>query len=473
MARRSGVQDFLTNFNMAYGLSKKVGQDIELSRIANAKPEEMQGFTTDDTAQLEAAAKSGQYDIGTKTKDDGTFEAYTVTPKADPSQTGTVAMRGVTDFMGNRTAGRITPAQEMSARERAMAGVIMKSDPAQGARMLRDVTQGERDDQRWDRQTQQWATDDADREAKRADDKTLKSAFASQSQDQGFDNYLKNVSPVVLKTLVSQGKLDQAKQFQSFVDSNEGKAYAGAWVNGVRRLSVGDSRGALSVFEKMYNDQLFNDGNTVRMSPVDGKPDHFSVEMFGPKGESLGAKTMPMAELAKQAALHLEPTRAIEFMAQQQGKRDAEEAVLTRQLELEGQRQQGREVAEDRRDQRLSLQLGAQQRALDQRLAASEREAQQRRDTVKPDAWSVSMDATGRTITRTNKTTGAVEIINAKTGKVINRLNSSADAANRPAPAPASAVPAAAIEHLRKNPALAAQFEQKYGKGTAAAVLGN
>lgn len=226
MARRkSGVQDFLTNFNMAYGMARKVGQDFELGKIADAKPEEMQGFTTDDTAQLEAAANSGQYDIGTKTKDDGTFEAYTVTPKADPTQTGTIAMQGVTDFMGNRTAGGMAPAQLQSAKERAMAGVIMKSDPVQGMRMMRDVSQGERDDQRWDRQTKQWGIEDADRAEKDADKAFSKNLegevgtwFKSRlsnpdgtAREATVDDHLA-ASQFKASKLAGAGKMDQAGQ---------------------------------------------------------------------------------------------------------------------------------------------------------------------------------------------------------------------------------------------------------------------
>jgi hypothetical protein len=133
-----------------YYQSKERG---ELADIAKAKPEEAQGFTAEQGADLDAAAKSGQYDIGIRMKDDGkggqTFDSYTITPKSDPTQTGVMAQQGVTDFMGTRTAGSMNPDQVNTARERAMAGVIMKRDPVQGMRMMRDITQAGRDDERY------------------------------------------------------------------------------------------------------------------------------------------------------------------------------------------------------------------------------------------------------------------------------------------------------------------------------------
>jgi hypothetical protein len=160
--RRSSVQDFLTNFNMAYRLGSQIAQNREINRIMKAEPEQMRGFTTDQADQLRAAAESGQYDIGIKTKEDGTFDSYTITPKADPSQTGTMGMRGVTDFLGQRVAGQMTEDQVMGARQRALAGVLMRSDPIQGMRMMREVKTQERDDQRWNRQTKQWEREDRD-----------------------------------------------------------------------------------------------------------------------------------------------------------------------------------------------------------------------------------------------------------------------------------------------------------------------
>ena len=149
----------------------------EFASIATAKPEQLTGYTEQDGADLEAAAASGQYDIGMKANEDGSFGGYTVTPKAGPTQTGAIAMRGVTDFLGNRTAGNLNESQISNARQRAMAGVMMKSDPLTGTRMLRDITRDEREDERfgqekkqwgqqekqWNRQEQEWERADKDR----------------------------------------------------------------------------------------------------------------------------------------------------------------------------------------------------------------------------------------------------------------------------------------------------------------------
>lgn len=134
-------------------------QRLELEKIGNAQPEQSQGFTPDQGDQVRAAAESGQYDVGY----DEASKSYTINPKADPSQTGRIGMQGVTDFNGQRTAGAMSESQVANSRQRAMAGVVMKSDPVQGMRMMRDVTQGERDDQRFG-----WEKDRNERDLRKA-----------------------------------------------------------------------------------------------------------------------------------------------------------------------------------------------------------------------------------------------------------------------------------------------------------------
>ena len=154
------------DFVRGYGLGRQMVQDYEAARdrekmteIAQAKPEESKGFTAEQGDQLRAAAESGQYDIGF----DPARGGYTVTPKAG-GEAGVVAQQGVTDFLGARTAGSMAPRQVDDARTAAMAGVIGRTNPVAAMRMQREITQGQRDDQRFG-----WEQSRAEREQRTAD----------------------------------------------------------------------------------------------------------------------------------------------------------------------------------------------------------------------------------------------------------------------------------------------------------------
>lgn len=145
---RSSVSDFFANFNQAYGTVNNVAKDVELSRVAVAKAEESTGFTAEQGQQLESLAKQGFDNI---TYDD---QAKAYVAKNASGASKSVAMQGVTDFMGNRTAGG-----QDNARMQAMAGVLTKYDPEQGMRMQRELKRDARDDKRWQREDKK-ATDD-------------------------------------------------------------------------------------------------------------------------------------------------------------------------------------------------------------------------------------------------------------------------------------------------------------------------
>lgn len=189
MRRRSSVLDAINAFNSAYDTTTGVLRDIDLAKIAKAKPEELQGFTSDDAQQLNAAADSGQYDIGTKMNDDGSFAGYTVTPKSDPSQMGVIRQQNVTDFLGQRAAGSMTNEQVDNARMMAQAGVLSKYDPERGMRLRREARRDERDDKRFGVEMER-----ADRERKAADEaEALKNAqarwFRNSNQGQAVAAY--------------------------------------------------------------------------------------------------------------------------------------------------------------------------------------------------------------------------------------------------------------------------------------------
>ena len=182
--RRSQVADFLRSFNDSYNLTSKVAQDFDIAKIANAQPVTSQGFTDQQGKELASAAAAGA-DIAY----DDQGKAYVVTPNlADnemgPPQSQRVAMQGVTDFLGTRSAGAMTDGHVNNARQRAMAGVLMKSDPVSGSRMLREVNNAERQDEEYAR-------------AKKEQD-AVRAALAPDpavGAVQDFDGYLKRVAP--------------------------------------------------------------------------------------------------------------------------------------------------------------------------------------------------------------------------------------------------------------------------------------
>lgn len=123
---------------------QQANQRREFEKIAGATPEESTGFTADQGDQLRAAADSGQYDIGY----DEAAKAYTVTPKKG-GETGMIGQQRVTDLLGNRTAGTMTPDQVNTAKLGAVADVLAKTDPVSAMRMRGEITRNQREDQRF------------------------------------------------------------------------------------------------------------------------------------------------------------------------------------------------------------------------------------------------------------------------------------------------------------------------------------
>ena len=138
--------------------AKKQEMEEAIAKVANDTPQQSTGYTAQDGAQLEAMANAKDadgkpyYAVGTDDKGQ-----YTVTPNfANPDGSAaapvTLAQKGVTDFLGKRSEGAMTEDQVLSARQRAMAGVMMKYDPVKGMSMLQDIKRGEREDVRFKRE---------------------------------------------------------------------------------------------------------------------------------------------------------------------------------------------------------------------------------------------------------------------------------------------------------------------------------
>lgn len=150
----SGFLQGQSIFNSVQGMFKKGQQERAIDEIANAKPEESQGFTAQQGQQLEGLAKQGFDNI---TFDDKT-QAYVAKNAAGEAKT--VAMGGVTDFMGERTAGSMSREQQDNTRMLAVADVLGKTDPARGIQMRQQVQQGQHAVKRQGREEKQWAIED-------------------------------------------------------------------------------------------------------------------------------------------------------------------------------------------------------------------------------------------------------------------------------------------------------------------------
>ena len=148
---------FLAGQKFAQGLIetyRDAQQRRELDEISKAQPVSGDFLSDDASAKVQAAAADPTqhigYDVGAK--------AYMATPKLGEDETGPAQPKQIataapmTELLGKRTPGTMTPDQVSGAKFKAMADVISKSDPIQGMRLQREVKQGERDDKRWERE---------------------------------------------------------------------------------------------------------------------------------------------------------------------------------------------------------------------------------------------------------------------------------------------------------------------------------
>lgn len=146
---------FLAGQKFAQGLIdtyRDAQQRRELGEISKAQPVSGDFLSDDASAKVQAAAADPTQQIGYDTG----AKAYMATPKlgedemgpAQPKQIATAAP--MTELLGKRTPGTMTPDQVSNAKFKAMADVVAKGDPIQGMRLQREVKQGERDDKRWE-----------------------------------------------------------------------------------------------------------------------------------------------------------------------------------------------------------------------------------------------------------------------------------------------------------------------------------
>lgn len=219
----SVAEQFLAGQKFAQGLLdtyRSARQSRELEDISKAQPVNADFLSDDASAKVQAAAADPSqqigYDVGAK--------AYMATPKlgenemgpAQPKQIATAAP--MTELLGKRTPGTMTPDQVSNAKFKAMADVIAKSDPIQGMRLQREVKQGERDDKRWEREDATATKAENDKAFAEKLDGQVGEWFKGRLKNPDgterastVDDYLA-ASQYRASQLTSAGKIDQAGQ---------------------------------------------------------------------------------------------------------------------------------------------------------------------------------------------------------------------------------------------------------------------
>jgi hypothetical protein len=154
-----GIGSFFDAFSQGYDTVGRVMQDAALNGVAAARPNVSEGFTAADGDQLAAMANA---------KDENGNPYYTIEPaeggyrvknnfQVDGAQAPDTSMapRRVTDFLGQRYDGEMNESQVANARMRAMSDVVARNDPVAGLRLRQQALQGEREDQRFQREMQE------------------------------------------------------------------------------------------------------------------------------------------------------------------------------------------------------------------------------------------------------------------------------------------------------------------------------
>ncbi|ABM32956.1 hypothetical protein QRO08_09855 [Paracidovorax citrulli] len=198
-------QQIFQNF---HGQFQQAQQQRALDEVASARPVESTGFTADQGQQLESLAKQGFDNI---TFDDGA-KAYVA--KNSAGEARTVAMQGVTDFLGERTAGSMGRDQQDNLRMRAMADAIGRTDPARGLQMSLQAQQGLFAARKQGREEKQWAREDGVERIDAEMGAKLKQALVGpdgQPRQATADDYLANTRERAL-ALAQAGYAKEADQ---------------------------------------------------------------------------------------------------------------------------------------------------------------------------------------------------------------------------------------------------------------------
>lgn len=492
-------QQIFQNFHNQFQQGK---QQRQLEEIANEEPQESTGFTADQGKELERLAKQG-YAIDF----DQAKNVYVA--RNDAGDTKTVAMQGVTDFMGERTAGAFPREQQDNTRMLAMADVIGRSDPARGIQMRQQVQQGIFTAKKQAREEKQWAREDSIEAIDQESGRALKASMID-----GEGNPIPATPDIYLSNIQQRaGRLAQAghsKQAEEALHQFFGLAEAKIRLDAKSREK--EAAPAMAAFQAGNTQALVDyynkyvPGATKITSIERGQDGSYTINATGLDGKAAPARQVDQRGMLAMAQSLNDPGALLQHAWN--------EANFGLRLRGEA-RADNADRRADRADGRAAAAHGLAmadrgERLADKREARDVREALARESspemtptqlravragiiqTPGADSPKAKFDydpekvqkAFGETTTDpltgkdTVKRNPAEErkfqefmadnpsIRDVDEGLVkFNRARIQSERASRPAP------PDAAVQYLRANPTMAAEFDKKYGKGASASVL--
>jgi hypothetical protein len=257
------MADFFKGLTGGFQTGLQLGEAVRARRQrdaladAYAAPEQLQGYTAEQGAELEAAAKSGLYDIGMRTNDAGEFQGYTVTPKASPEMQGIVAPSQVSDYRGTRVQGQFDPAQLRGLQTQQAAQVYREmGDPARAAELEQSAA-----DMEFKRKTQPMQLEQAELGLKAAR-RTEEEAAALGKANQFIADFAATGQEVTTQVLQDAARQTGAN-FNSLLDS------------AAKQLGYGEALGAAAV------KKLERDLSTAAAGGVTGM-NKFLADSFDP-----------------------------------------------------------------------------------------------------------------------------------------------------------------------------------------------